>query len=255
AAEIAGTLDGVPVNDPRRYIDPAASGVDSDRVTADLLDPPSGLTAVRDSGVLATLVAPADGIFKGEAALINLRGPDAAAMLIEPHAGEVMELTPAGRGGYPSSVMGAVAVYRQTLLDAQRLATEIKMYRQAGQRGLPPPDYDPKTLPLLPLLQHQEAAYFVASDWDAILRALDLAKEFQLQPTIVGATEAQKAIPQLQAAHAGVLVSLAFAPAGAGRGGRGGGPSPAIVAAQRAEAESTPAALAKAGVPFGFTTM
>lgn len=256
AAAIAATLDGIPVNDPRRYLDPAPTGVESDRVTAELLDPPSGLAAVRNAGVLATLVAPADGIFKGEAALVNLVGPDAAAMLIQPRAGEVMELAPAGRGGYPSSIMGAVAVYRQTLLDAQRLQTEIGIYQQAGEKGLPPPSYDSKTLPLLPLLQHQEAAYFVANDRDAILRALTLAKEFGLKPTVIGATQADQAIPQLQAAQAGVLVSLALAPAAAGgRGGFGrGGAGPEVVAEERAVAEAVPAALAKAGVPFGFAT-
>src|SRR6185312_8547624 len=256
-AEIAGTLDGIAANDPRRYIDPEAAGVESDRMTAELLDPPSTLSAVRDSGILASLVAPADGIFKGEAAVVNLMGPDAAAMLVNPHAGEVMELAPAGRGGYPSSTMGAVAVYRQTLLDAERLRTEIGIYAKAGEKGLPPPNYDPKTMTLLPLLAHQQAAYFVASDWDSILRALALAKEFDLVPTIIGATEAQKAIPQLQAAHAGVLVSLAFAPGGGGRGGFGGGrggASPEMAAEQRAAAETAPAELAKAGIAFGFTT-
>src|SRR6185437_8806952 len=79
-AEIANTLDGIPVNDPRRYIDPEAAGVASDRITAELLDPPATLEAVRDSGILASLVAPADGIFKGEAAVVDLVGPDAPAM-------------------------------------------------------------------------------------------------------------------------------------------------------------------------------
>lgn len=256
-AEIANTLDGIPVNDPRRYIDPEAAGVASDRITAELLDPPATLAAVRDAGVLATLVAPADGIFKGWSAVVNLIGPDAAAMIVNPDAGEVVELAPAGRGSYPSSVMGAVAVYRQTMLDTQRLGTEMGIYRQAGEKGLPPPAYDPKAMSLLPLLRRQGPTFFVASDWDGILRALALAKEFGLTPTIIGATEAQKAIPQLQAAHAGVLVSLAFAAGGGGRGGFGGGrggASPEILAEQRAAAESTPAALAKAGIAFGFTT-
>src|SRR6185437_13299849 len=139
-AEIANTLDGIPVNDPRRYIDPEAAGVASDRITAELLDPPATLEAVRDSGILASLVAPADGIFKGEAAVVDLVGPDAPAMLVKPLAGQVIELAPA-RGGYPSSTMGAVAVYRQTLLDAQRLRTEISIYEKAGEKGMPPPAY------------------------------------------------------------------------------------------------------------------
>jgi len=257
AREIAATLDGIPVNDPRRYLDPQPEGVESDRRTAELLDPPATLQAVRDSGVLASLVAPADGIFKGEAALVNLVGPDAPAMLIQPRAGQVIELRPAGGGGdgYPASVMGAVAVYRQTLLDARRLQTEIGIYQKAGEKGLPPPHYDPKTSALIPLLEHQQAAYFVASDWDAILRALKLADEFHLTtPTIIGATEADKAIPQLQAAHAAVLVSLSFAPAAAGGGFGRGGASPEVQARQRQAAEAVPAALAKAGVTFGFAT-
>src|SRR6185437_903464 len=258
AAEIASTLDGIAVNDPRRYLDPEPAGVNTERITAELLDPPATLAAVRDAGVLATLVAPADGIFKGWSAVINLIGPDAAAMIVNPDAGEVVELAPAARGSYPSSVMGAVAVYRQTMLDTQRLGTEMGIYRQAGEKGMPPPAYDPKAMSLLPLLRRQGPTFFVASDWDGILRALALAKEFGLTPTIIGATEAGRAIPQLQAAHAGVLVSLAFTAGGGGRGGFGGGgrggASPELLAEQRAAAESTPAALAKAGIAFGFTT-
>lgn len=255
--EIAATLDGIPVNDPRRYLDPQPVGVESNRRAAELLDPPSSLQAVRNNGILASLVAPADGIFKGEAALVNLVGPDAAAMLIQPRAGQVIELRPAGRGGdsYPASVMGAVAVYRQTLLDAQRLQTEIGIYQKAGEKGLPPPSYDPKTRALIPLLDHQQPAYFVANDWDAILRALKLADEFHLaQPSIIGGTEAAKAIPQLQAAHAAVLVSLSFAPAGGGGGFGRGGASPEVEARERTAAEAVPAALAQAGVKFGFST-
>ncbi|MGH9393559.1 MAG: hypothetical protein ACRD1E_05265, partial [Terriglobales bacterium] len=208
AAAIAGTLDGIAVNDPRRYLEPEPAVVETERITAEILEPPASLAAVRDAGVLATLVAPADGIFKGWSAVVNLIGPDAAAMIVNPDAGEVVELAPAGRGSYPSSVMGAVAVYRQTMLDTQRLGTEIGIYEQAGEKGMPPPAYDPKAMSLLPLLRRQGPTFFVASDWDGILRALALAKEFRLRPTIIGATEAQKAIPQLQAAHAGVLISL-----------------------------------------------
>jgi hypothetical protein len=89
-----------------------------------------------------------------------------------------------------------------------------------------------------------------------------MAKEFNLDPIIVGASGAADRTAELAAAKARVILSLNFPSAegggrGGGRGGRGGGGggTPSLRQLQTAlNAPKTPAALAAANVPFVFTS-
>ncbi|MFL6281062.1 MAG: amidohydrolase family protein, partial [Vicinamibacterales bacterium] len=96
-----------------------------------------------------------------------------------------------------------------------------------------------------------------AAEEREILRALALAREFNLDPIIVGGAEAANVLNELKAAKARVIVSSNFqAIGGGGRGGgRGGGEAdtPIRVTRLRQNAIKVPAALEKAGIPFAFT--
>ena len=92
-----------------------------------------------------------------------------------------------------------------------------------------------------------------------------MAKEFNLDPIVVGAGEGAAAVNDLKAANARVIYSLNFPTApgagggragGGGGGGRGGGGGEETLAAVRARvnAPKAPAIFEKAGVPFAFTT-
>ena len=103
---------------------------------------------------------------------------------------------------------------------------------------------------------------FDASEEREILRALAFAKEFNLDPIIVGGAEAANVIEDLKAAKARVIVSANFQAAGGGAGGRGGGAgggrggdadTPLRITRMRQNAAKVPAALEKAGIPFAFT--
>jgi imidazolonepropionase-like amidohydrolase len=101
---------------------------------------------------------------------------------------------------------------------------------------------------------------FDASEEREIVRALSFAKEFNLDPIIVGGAEAANVIDDLKAAKARVIVSANFQAAGGGGGrfgggGRGGGETdtPIRVTRMRQNAAKVPAALEKAGIPFAFT--
>ncbi|HZT73403.1 MAG TPA: amidohydrolase family protein [Terriglobales bacterium] len=243
-------LDAIPVNSYRNYLDPPPGGVTPARRAADLIRPLGALAAVRATGITTALSAPLGGVLVGRAALIELRGPTAGDMIVNPDAGLVVELRPERGfgGGYPSSVMGAVAVFRQAFLDARRYQESEAIYRQAGERGLPRPVYDRQIVSLLPALNGQEPVIFIANDQDAILRALAAAAEFHLTPIIAGGAEAWKQTAALAAAHAPVLATLQFKPADADSLG------PDERKKEEDENASNPAALAKAGIPFALTS-
>jgi imidazolonepropionase-like amidohydrolase len=95
-----------------------------------------------------------------------------------------------------------------------------------------------------------------------------MAKEFNLDPIIVGGNQASETVDDLKAAKASVIYSLNYptaggrgagAPAagapGAAGGGRGGAGEETLDAIRaRVNAPRVPAALEKAGVPYAFTS-
>ena len=122
--------------------------------------------------------------------------------------------------------------------------------------------FEPALDALAPALERKVPVAFEASEQREILRALAFAKEFNLDPIIVGGAEAGSVIDDLKAAKAAVIVSANFQAAGtpAGRGGGGGGgrgggdaDTPVRITRMRQNAAKVPAALEKAGIPFAFT--
>ena len=92
----------------------------------------------RGGGFVMALVAPSQGIFSGTAVLARLvGGPDRRAILLDGVAIAAGLQTGGwrggGGGGYPGSRMGAVALMRQTLLDA-------RWYREVWGAHLSHPD-------------------------------------------------------------------------------------------------------------------
>ena len=72
------------------------------------------------------------------------------------------------------------------------------------------PSYDPDLDALVPVVRGQLPAFFAANNENEIRRALDLAKEFNLKLTVVGATEGFRAIDALKASGRPVVVSVEF---------------------------------------------
>jgi imidazolonepropionase-like amidohydrolase len=93
---------------------------------------------------------------------------------------------------------------------------------------------------------------FEANEAREILRALKMAKELKLDPIVTGARQAHEVAADLKSQNARVIYSLnypqrprALAP---------DGDEPVHVLRTRADAPKVPGELAKAGVPFGFSS-
>jgi imidazolonepropionase-like amidohydrolase len=164
-----------------------------------------------------------------------------------------------GGGGYPGALLGVIAFSRQAFLDAQwqkDARAFADRHKDAAVGG-----FEPALDALAPALERRMPVAFDASEEREIVRALAFAKEFNLDPIIVGGAEAANVIDDLKAAKARVIVSANFQAAGGGGGrggfggGRGGGETdtPIRVTRMRQNAAKVPAALEKAGIPFAFT--
>lgn len=204
----------------------------------------------RNNGVTTALTVSRDGIFNGQSALINLSGDSVSAMVIKsPFAQHITFRTLPG-GAYPSSLMGTFSAIRQMLLDAKRLSDWQKAYN-ANPRGMKRPDEDKSLESLFPVVEGKMPVVFNANSEIEIIRALDLAKEFNLKAIIAGGQEAWKVADRLKSQNVPVLLSLNF-------------PKRTAAASPEADAESletlrlraeTPkgaAKLAQAGVKFAF---
>jgi hypothetical protein len=163
----------------------------------------------RKKGVVAAAVYPTDGMMPGRGALLLFRrsAKTPTELVHTPVLGPVLTLS--GGVGYPATLFGVQAFYRQTFEDAARLRLIAAEYAR-DSRGLTPPPYDPDFEVLQEIMGGKVPAYFVANGAEDIRRVLSLADQYRLQPVIVGGEEAWRVSALLKARNVPVLVSLDF---------------------------------------------
>lgn len=144
-------------------------------------------TAERLRAVGFTLVSavPPDGVFRGTSAVVAL-AEDAPVHRILVRADALHHVAFSGGrfgGGYPTSLMGAVATIRQVLHDAERHAT-WRARHAANPRALRRPEVVPAYDALAGVVEGASRVMFHATDPDDVLLAARLAREFDLDAVI-----------------------------------------------------------------------
>jgi imidazolonepropionase-like amidohydrolase len=239
--QIKGTHSWNPKVTPERS---AAEFVSSDK---------KGAEKLRSLGFSSALVVPARGIFRGSSALVNLHDADTNTSIVAPHVAQHVAFDHARQfgQGYPSSLMGAIALIRQTFLDADWYQRAQDAYRKAPA-ATERPEANASLQALAEHAQRKQPAVFEAEDELDLLRALRIADEFKLRPILFGNGFEYRVRKALNKAP--VIVPLDF-------------PKPPEV--ERPEtaieysldelqhwdrAPSNPALLVAAGTPIAFTT-
>lgn len=187
----------------------------------ELLDP-DGLKRdqARKNGFTTALIAPRPAIFAGSSAVVEMGDLPLRRSLLKTafaqHAAfmtgnETPDLPPLGprperQPEYPTTTMGAIAAFRQILLDAQWQRDLLAWASRNPNGERPPIDRDLEAL--LPLLDKKQPVVFIANGENEILRALNTAGEFNLKPIIAGGREAWKCIDRLKKDDVPVIVSL-----------------------------------------------
>jgi imidazolonepropionase-like amidohydrolase len=224
------------------------------------------------AGITTVLAVPSAGTIRGQSALVNvMAAPDdpqignigdyrgGLTVIKSPVALHVMFGSTGGAAGYPNSLLGYIAFVRQSFYDAQ-WQKDARAFAER-HKDAPRPAFEPSLDAIIPALERKVPVAFDADQEREILRALAMAKEFNLDVIISGGAEAATVTDDLKAANAKVIYSLNFGGAtagggaggGGGRGGGGGGDTVRTIKA-RVNAPRGPAALDKAGVPFAFST-
>lgn len=209
----------------------------------------ASITTARNNGFTTVLTVPRERIFNGQSALINTAGDSVSEMILRsPVALHVSFNTLPGT--YPGSLLGTFAALRQIMLDGQRLQEWEKIYAK-NPRGVKRPEMDKSLEAVIPALNREIPVVFNANSENEIVRALDLAKEFNLNAIIAGGQEAGKLTDRLKAQNVPVLLSLNF-PRRTAASSPDADPEDLDTLRLRVEVPKTAAKLKQAGVKFAF---
>jgi len=231
-----GTTEVEPTD---RDFDEATSPVTPHLRIIDALNPENSFVPVaRCSGVTAALTAPGEGnLLSGQSALICLSGDTAEEMVLKSPAavhanlGEIPKLRYQAKDQLPSTRMGAAALLRQTLIEAQEYENQILAFEKKleeyksrikeekegkeenkgkedkeplSEPSPPPKDF--KLEALIPVLKGEMPLIVRANRLDDILTALRIADEFRLKIILNHGAEAYKVADELAARKIPVLV-------------------------------------------------
>jgi N-acetylglucosamine-6-phosphate deacetylase len=228
----------------------AASGGQSNNVDTSF----PAASSLRAQGITTQLIAPTGGIFSGESHAVLTGGPIWMSPILKDSVAQHLQLTVPRRGGgsdFPRSPMGAVALVRQTMIDAD-------WYRQAtladqSDRKTGAPVYDPT---LQKIANAIESQFFIVDcpNERFVDRADKVAREFSINVVLKGSGREYRLLENVVAADRTLLLPVAF-------------PKPPNVSTAQAADEVTltelmhwhlapenPAKLAAAGVRFTITT-
>jgi imidazolonepropionase-like amidohydrolase len=163
---------------------------------------------LRAAGFTTALVVPSDGILRGRAALLTL-GDDPRRSMLRADAAQVVALrSPRGWDGYPESVMGAVALFRQSILDARWARKASAAYRAnpAQER----PAFDASLEALQPAAHGEQPVVFETESSLELLRVAAIADELDLKAMAVGHGREYQRLAELRAHPLPLFLPLDF---------------------------------------------
>ena len=193
--------------------------------------------AIAGYSVLVDVVPPEIDPQVGRLA-VDLRGP----MVVKPSVALHVGFPGRGvQGAYPASLMGSIAFVRQAFADARH-------YHESD--GAPRAAYDQDLAAMGPAIDGKVPVAFRASTPREIRRVLAFAREVGVTPIVVGGHGAGEVAGELKSAGASVVLSADYPTRPKSLGPDDDEALQAVEA--RAAARRAAAALAAAGVRFGF---
>ncbi|RTL34355.1 MAG: amidohydrolase [Burkholderiales bacterium] len=216
AASHLGQARGAPPEPAKaRALTAGQRWVKADVHQAALLDlKTDDVKAAREQGFTVALsLPPGPGVFRGQSALISLRdGADSRSLVIAPDVAQHVafdyqgfDFEAGGRQGavgYPTSLMGSVALMRQTWLNARWLAEAPPK----GERR----EFSASLAALAPVAAGRQTVIHEAIDEQDLARIARLRDEFGLKVIAQGTGHEYRRAAQLKALGLPVIVPLAY---------------------------------------------
>ncbi|MCH7760454.1 amidohydrolase family protein [candidate division TA06 bacterium] len=136
---------------------------------------------LRSQGFTTALAVPTNGIFKGTSVLVNLGEGKANELIVKSQVAHHIALE-RNREGYPNSLMGVIALVRQTFYDADWYRKAHEVFTRNPK--LPRPETNEALASLVDAIEEKLPFIIETTDELSLLRADRIAQEFSL-PLIV----------------------------------------------------------------------
>lgn len=165
---------------------------------------------LREQGVTARLVAPSGGILKGFGAVVVTSDLPVQHAILRADATQHARLTASRNGSrtYPNSPMGAVALARQSLYDAQWY--EVAWQTANASPGLPRPERNEDLAAMKKVLAGGTPLVVDTSNELFFLRADRFAREFGLRLIVHGSGSEYRRLEAIRKTGRAVLLPVNF---------------------------------------------
>ncbi len=169
------------------------------------------LTKLRKAGITSILAAPSQGIIRGTSSVVSTNEAEVDQLLIASDVAGHVRLTVsfgAGRGGYPSSPMGAVALARQAMLDADWYRKAWQAYR--SQPSLPQPENNSALAAISQWIESSKPIIFDTQNEQSAMRADQYAREFGLPAILLGSGREYRLVDRVAALNRPLIIPVNF---------------------------------------------
>ena len=166
------------------------------------------IEALRAKGFTTALIVPEGGVFTGTGAVVSLGTGNANDQLTRTEVVQNLRIERRADRSYPTSLMGVLALIRQTFYDAQ-------WYRQARDAfALNPKQSEPEENSALkalePVLQDRMPVMIQVPNEQTLLRVASVASEFELTLWIRGSGHEYRLLDQVKRIGAPIILPVDF---------------------------------------------
>ena len=159
---------------------------------------------LRELGFTSALIVPTEGIFKGTSTLVNLGDGKANEQIVQARVAHHIALErQRSRETYPGSLMGVIALIRQTLLDAEWYQEAQQAYNEDPK--LTRPEFNETLAALQDVITRKRPIAIEASDELDFLRANNIAEEFSLKLIVRGSGHEYKRLDAVKATQRSII--------------------------------------------------
>lgn len=179
--------------------------------TSSFQDDSTRRRGLRSLGFGTALVVPKQGIFRGQASVVNLSDAGARERVLRPNLVQAVGFQRSFTlgGSYPNSAMGTTALMKQTLMDAEWYIRAWAAYERSG-RAILPPETSEALAALGGAVQGRQPVLFQATSEEEYLRAYAIATEYKLTPWFRGSGEEYRLVDVLRGRTQPLIIPLNF---------------------------------------------
>ncbi|MGF1671857.1 MAG: amidohydrolase family protein, partial [Balneolaceae bacterium] len=206
----------VGMNDPREELDRGALSWNPQirsQLTAfkEYKTEKDGAGDLRNQGFTSAVSVPPLGIFRGQPAVMSLGNGPVSDRVIKPDVAQSVTLRNNRDFGfvYPTSPIGAIALIRQTLLDADWYQRAHNVYN-SNPGGLNRPESNAALEALIQAVNREQPLYFETVNEEEYQRALRIADEFNITTWIRGSGHEYKILELISRSEIPLVLPLAF---------------------------------------------